>query len=111
MAAIISSRPLLARWSGKNPRFPTIMPNVIFKLLRLPEDDIHCYKCDADNGRPKHRPLNQPQMAFTRNLRATHHQADEFAVRFGLSHEADYDGDDGADQPAPECAKHVFRHV
>ena len=29
MAAIISSRPLLARWSGKKPRLPTIMPNVI----------------------------------------------------------------------------------
>src|ERR1035441_8934867 len=24
----MSSRPLLARWAGKNPRLPTIMPNV-----------------------------------------------------------------------------------
>ncbi len=28
-AAIISSRPLVARWLGKNPRLPTITPNVI----------------------------------------------------------------------------------
>src|SRR5512146_988018 len=29
-ALIISSRPDLARWSGKKPRFPTITPMVIF---------------------------------------------------------------------------------
>src|SRR6185312_15205286 len=28
-AAIISSRPVFARWSGKNPRFPTTTPYVI----------------------------------------------------------------------------------
>src|SRR3981081_3318776 len=31
----ISSRPLLARWSGKKPRFPTIRPIVIF-LVAIP---------------------------------------------------------------------------
>src|ERR1035438_8139670 len=35
MAAIISVRPLCARWSGKNPRLPTIMPNVIGRDLPL----------------------------------------------------------------------------
>src|ERR1017187_4669952 len=35
MAAIISWRPLFARWSGKNPRLPTIMPNVIGRDLPL----------------------------------------------------------------------------
>src|SRR6185369_4055316 len=35
MAAIMSSRPLFARWSGKNPRLPTIMPNAIGRDLPL----------------------------------------------------------------------------
>ena len=32
-AAIISVRPLWARWPGKNPRLPTMTPNVIFPLV------------------------------------------------------------------------------
>src|ERR1035441_3075350 len=35
MAAIMSVRPLCARCSGKNPRLPTIMPNVIGRDLPL----------------------------------------------------------------------------
>src|SRR5260370_1096464 len=87
MAAIMSSRPLFARWSGKKPRLPTIMPNVIGRDLPLfislyprclPEDYIQCDKCRSHYDGPEDGTLPDWQMAFRRDHGAAEDQVGEF---------------------------------
>src|SRR5262249_48427604 len=77
----------------------------------LPEDDVQNDKRSADDARPERGTLPHRQVAFARNLGAAVDEADEFRFRFGLGHAAHHDGDERADEAAPQSAEHVFGHV